>query len=230
MSDGDPASHARTAGPASLARAAGSASLARAVALAGWVALATLAAGAYREIALGRDAVAASDAAASHADWLEAIAQARAAAEAATPGSPWPERGGERLEAIAHDAEARGDDTTAVLAYGALESAARAAPTYGSRSARWRAAAEEGVRRVAAMRADTPRERPAASGSPDMSERRTEGAPAGGALAAASIAALAMGVGLAGLARGGMRPGARRAAAAIATAGLAVYAAVFLMN
>ncbi len=210
----------------------GPASLPRALAFAGWLALATLAAGAYREVGLGRDAVAASDAAAARSDWIEAIAQARAAAEAATPGSPWPERGGQRLEAIARDAEGRGDDATALLAYGALRSAAVAAPTLGPRSAHWRAAADDGLRRVEAMRADTPRGDRGDGAAPPPAPRDggRGGPPPYAAVAAVSLAALAMAIGLTGLARAGLAPAARRAAAAIAAAGLAIYAIVFLMN
>ena len=122
-----------------------------------------------REFAVGRDAVAAADAAAAaKSDWREAIAQARIAAEALAPASPWPERGLRRLEAIGHDAEARGDDPTALLAYGAMRTAAleTRAPGGRVRSDRWRHAAEEGLGRVAASSKDTPRSRALRPSSP----------------------------------------------------------------
>lgn len=102
-----------------------------------------------REIALGRAEVSLCDAAMQKSDWPEAIGHARAAAEAFVPGSPWPEQGWMRLEAIGHDAEARGDDETALLAYGAMRAAALATRAPGSGWASRRAQAEEALARVA---------------------------------------------------------------------------------
>ena len=109
-------------------------SLARLAALAALVVVAAVAVLTAREIATGQSEVAAADAAAARSDWGEAIVHARAAAEALVPGSPWPERGWERLEAVGHDAEARGDDATALLAYGAMRAAALTTRAPGSRS------------------------------------------------------------------------------------------------
>lgn len=107
-----------------------------------------------REVAIGRAEVALCDAAVQKSDWPEAIGHARAAAEALVPGSPWPEQGWMRLEAIGHDAEARGDDETALLAYGAMRAAALATRGPASGGAMRRAQAEEALARVAASGRD----------------------------------------------------------------------------
>ncbi|HTQ42275.1 MAG TPA: hypothetical protein VMI75_05900 [Polyangiaceae bacterium] len=107
-----------------------------------------------REVAIGRAEVALCDAATQKSDWPEAIGHARGAAEALVPGSPWPEQGWMRLEAIGHDAEARGDDETALLAYGAMRAAAMATRAPGSGWARRRAQSEEALARVAGASRD----------------------------------------------------------------------------
>jgi hypothetical protein len=107
-----------------------------------------------REVAMGRAEVSLCDAAVQKSDWPEAIGHARAAAEALAPGSPWPEQGWMRLEAIGHDAEARGDDETALLAYGAMRAGAMATRAPGSGWAKRRAQAEEALARVAAASRD----------------------------------------------------------------------------
>ncbi|HEY8040184.1 MAG TPA: hypothetical protein VIF15_10345 [Polyangiaceae bacterium] len=127
---------------------------ARAAALAAAAVVAVVATVTVRELSIGRDEVTLADAAAAKSDWPEAIGHARAAAEALVPGSPWPERGRQRLDAIGHDAEARGDDDTALLAYGAMRTAALATRAPGSSSDRWKAKAEEGLARVASSRKD----------------------------------------------------------------------------
>jgi hypothetical protein len=127
----------------------------RSAALAGLVVVGVVAVVALRQVSIGQREVAAADEAAARSDWPEAIAHARAAAEALVPGSPWPERGKLRLEAIGRDAEARGDDETSLLAYGALRTAALATsapPGLWSSSRSWRPIAEEGLARVAASR------------------------------------------------------------------------------
>ena len=78
----------------------------------------------WRQTATGAGEVAAADAEAARGHWPDAIAHARAAAEATAPASPWPERGFLRLEAIGRDATARGDEPTARLAYAAMRTAA----------------------------------------------------------------------------------------------------------
>lgn len=107
-----------------------------------------------RQVAIGRAEVSLCDAAMQKSDWPEAIGHARAAAEAFVPGSPWPEQGWLRLEAIGHDAEARGDDETALVAYGAMRAASLATRGAGSGWARRRTQAEEALARVAASSRD----------------------------------------------------------------------------
>jgi hypothetical protein len=125
-----------------------------ALALAAAVLLALVAVATARETALGRSELEAADRAAAATDWLEAIGHARAAAEAVAPGSPWPERACVRLESIGRDAEARGDQTTALLAYGALRSAAIATRVPLLGNSPWRDRADDDLARVAASNRD----------------------------------------------------------------------------
>jgi hypothetical protein len=96
---------------------------------------AALAAFAGRELMLGADAVRACDEALGRGDLPGAIDAAREAAEARVPGSPYAERGFERLEAIARTAEARDDDATATSAWRSVRAAALATTTLGGASA-----------------------------------------------------------------------------------------------
>jgi hypothetical protein len=68
----------------------------------------------------GRRALAACDSALARGDRVEAIVQARAAAEARCPWCSSPELGYARLYAIAKEAESHGDDATAVAAWRAV--------------------------------------------------------------------------------------------------------------
>ena len=91
----------------------------RAATLAALLVAVVVAIATVRQLRTGRVELGLADTAAQKSDWPLAIAHARSAAESMAPGSPWPERGWARLEAMGHDAEARGDDETALLAYGA---------------------------------------------------------------------------------------------------------------
>ncbi|MBX3211800.1 MAG: hypothetical protein KF850_07185 [Labilithrix sp.] len=71
----------------------------------------------------GRRSLEACEAALAREDRVEAIVLARAAAEARCPGCSAPARGHARLEAIATDAERRGDDATAIAAWQASRAA-----------------------------------------------------------------------------------------------------------
>jgi hypothetical protein len=71
----------------------------------------------------GRRAVVDADAALARGDLVEAVLFARIAAEARCPGCGAPDEGFTRLEKIARDAEARGDDTTAFAAWRAARAA-----------------------------------------------------------------------------------------------------------
>ena len=104
----------------------------------------------FRQASLGNAELVATDDAVLHADWRAAVAHARAAAEAFVPGASWVTRACERLQWIGRRAESRGDVDTALLAYGALRSAALATRTpFASGPTGWRTAAEDGLLRVA---------------------------------------------------------------------------------
>lgn len=96
----------------------------------------------------GRRALADADAALSRGDATDAILSARVAAEARCPGCSAPDEGFARLEKIAKDAEARGDDTTAFAAWRATRSALLATSVTSTASAR-RAHADNEIARFA---------------------------------------------------------------------------------
>lgn len=93
------------------------------IALVALVALVTLGVAWMGRISEGRRALADADAALSRNDTAEAISSSRIAAEARCPGCTAPEAGFAKLEKIAHDAEARGDDANAVAAWRATRAA-----------------------------------------------------------------------------------------------------------
>jgi hypothetical protein len=192
------------------------------------VVLAVLAVATARELTIGRDELAAADAAAEKSDWLETIGHARAAAEALVPGSPWPERGFRRLEAVGHDAEVRGDDETALLAYGAIRTAALATRAIGWSGDRWRMAAEGGLARVAAARKDSSAPRVTAEAM--LEALRKSETPATSTLAALAASAFAMVTGFARLALFGAEGRGGYAARVLAAAGFVGYALVLWMN
>jgi hypothetical protein len=100
------------------------------------------------EWSAGADAVEESDVALARGEVKEAIVQARRAAEAAVPFSPYPREGYERLESIARGAELHGDLELAAFAWRAVRSASAA--TRPAVAARGRGAeANEGILRVA---------------------------------------------------------------------------------
>jgi hypothetical protein len=181
-----------------------------------------------RQLRAGHAAVDLADAAAQKSDWPMAIAHARAAAEALVPGSPWPERGWLRLEAIGHDAEARGDDETALLAYGAMRGAALATRGPLSGSSGRRSQAEAGLARVATSERSATGQRVA--GESMLDALREGEPPVSWLLYALATAALAMVGGLAQLAWRGPDATGGRAAQVIAALGLLAYAAVTLTH
>ena len=208
--------------------AASSSAFGKVIARGGLVVLAVLAVATVRELNIGRDEVAAADAAAAQSDWPDTIGHARAAAEALVPGSPWPERGLRRLEAVGHDAEVRGDDETALLAYGAMRTAALATRAIGWSGARWRKAAEGGLARVAAARKDSsaPRVTPESM----LDALRTSETPATSTLATLAASAFAMITGFARLALFGAEGRGGYAARLLAAAGFVGYVLVLWMN
>jgi hypothetical protein len=179
-----------------------------------------------REWAEGSEEVAAADAAASRSDWAEAITRSRAAAEALAPGSPWPGRGWLRLRGIGHDAEARGDDATALASYSAMRAAALATEGIGAGVEVWRAEAEQGIARVAGSQRNLG---PHVSAESTLDALRSSETPGTLTLAALSFASVAIFGGLGWLVLAGPgRTRAARVAQAIAGLGFAVYAAVLL--
>jgi hypothetical protein len=117
----------------------------RAAGIAGVVVVAVLVVAIVRQYAIGQTQAAAAAFDAGRSDWTSAITHARAAAEAGAPGSRWPDEGFRRLDAIGHDAEARADGRTALLAYGAMMTAASDRFGMGP----WRARAEVALARLA---------------------------------------------------------------------------------
>jgi hypothetical protein len=196
----------------------------RAAALAALVVVAAAAVLTVREVAVGQTEVTAADAAAARSDWAEAIVHARAAAEALVPGSPWPARGWSRLDAIGHDAEARGDDATAMLAYGAMRTAALATRAPGSGSDRWRTRAEDSLARVASYRKDVGA--PQAPAGSMLDALRDNEPPPTPTLALLALAGVAMLAGLGRLAWAG----GERSAQLLAAVGFVAYAVVLLMT
>jgi hypothetical protein len=108
--------------------------LQRGLAVGALVVLGVLATAAVHELRAGARAIAASDAASTHGDSRAAIDAAHDAAEAAMPGSPYPEQGYARLAAIARAAEMQRDDATATAAWRATRAAALATNSMGSSS------------------------------------------------------------------------------------------------
>lgn len=97
-------------------------------------------------IAEGRKAIAEADAALGRGDVIDAVLAARVAAEARCPGCTAPEEGFARLERIAREAEARGDDATAFAAWRAQRAALLATATMSTTSERRRRADAEVAR------------------------------------------------------------------------------------
>jgi hypothetical protein len=191
------------------------------------VVVAVLGVATARELGIGQREVESADAAAERSDWPEAVLHARAAAEALVPGSPWPARGWERLEAIGHDAEARGDDPTALLAYGAMRAAALATTAPGAGTDVWRGRAEDGLARVAAStRSPTG---PRTTSDAMLDALRGNETPPTGRLVLLGAAAAAMLGGLARLAWAST-PAKARVAQAAAALGLVGYAIVVLTS
>jgi hypothetical protein len=181
----------------------------------------------WREWTTGREEVTAADAAAERSDWVEAITHARAAAEALAPGSPWPRRGWLRLEAVGHDAEARGDDATALAAYSAMRTAALATRAIGSGSGPWQAKADEGLARVAGSQRTLG---PHVSSDSMLEALRAGETPSVGKLAALSLASIAVLGGLGWLVLLGEDGRKARLAQSMAAAGFVLYAVVLLSS
>jgi hypothetical protein len=116
-----------------------------------------LAVSTVRQLVVGARAVADCDAAIARGDRAGAVSAARAAAESAAPGSPYPERGYKRLETMAKESEARGDDEAALAAWRAMLTAATSTRAPGGKTEGWRSMAAAGIERIATRAADTAR-------------------------------------------------------------------------
>ena len=138
-----------------------------AVALVTLLALAVAWAGRAAE---GRRALVDADAALARGDLLEAILSSRIAAEARCPGCGAPDEGFARLEKIARDAEARGDDATAFAAWRAARAALLTTAVSSTASAR-RVHADAEVARFA-HRIDAAAVAAGANPTPAASEER----------------------------------------------------------
>lgn len=172
----------------------------------------------------GRKALEASEAASKRGDHVEAIVQARAAAEARCPWCASPELGYARLYALAKGAEARGDDALAVAAWRAVRAATLATTVLDVAPAR-RERAEDEIARLehrVAVRASADGAAPAAA-----EERLREALRASVVPSAAVFLLLALGGAL--LLRGAVRlaraPALRALDVALAVGGAAVAGA-----
>ena len=101
-----------------------------------------------RQLETGARAMAASDQALGVGDVRTAIADARTAAEAVLPGSPYPRRGIERLAQLGKDAEARGDMAVAAAAWGAMRAAVLETRSLGGAHDAWLGEADHGLARA----------------------------------------------------------------------------------
>lgn len=196
-----------------------------AVALAVAVLIAVAVAWAGR-VSEGRRAIVDADSALERADLPEAIHAARIACEARCPGCAAPDEGFARLERIARDAEARGDDTTAFAAWRAARAALLATAVTTSSSTR-RARADAEIARFA-HRLDAAAVAAGATPTPAASEDRVRAALAESGMPGAATFAL---VGLGGLvflvagARFAASAKTRRSAADLGFAGLGIAVA-----
>jgi hypothetical protein len=131
-----------------------------------------------------------------------------------------------RLEAIGHDAEARGDDETALLAYGAMRAAAMATRAPGSAWAKRRAQSEEALARVAA--ADRDPASPHVTSDSMLEALREQAPPAPWLLMALAASAIATLVALCRLAWLGDGAAKARVTQGVAAIGFIAYALVAL--
>jgi hypothetical protein len=195
------------------------------------LALVTLAIAWAGRAAEGRRALVDADAALERGDVTEAILAARIAAEARCPGCGAPDEGYSKLEKIARDAEARGDDTTAFAAWRATRSALLATAVTSTSSTR-RAHADAEIARFA-HRLDAAAVGAGSSPTPAAAEDRVRAAltdsdvPGGATFALVGLGGLVF---LAGAARFAMaKSKASRTDLGLAIGGAAVAAAGALL-
>jgi hypothetical protein len=183
---------------------------------------------ALREVAIGKAEMGAVEDAVARSAWADAIGHARAAAETFVPGSPWPDRAMRRLDDIGRDATIRGDRGVALLAYGALRTAALATRAPGASNTYWRSIAEEALARLAGSGVNaSPAGQWASAMRADLVDPTI---PSVSALTALSVSALAILLGLVRLAGIGW-PSSRVFVSRIVIAtGFGIYAAVLLLS
>ncbi|HQY63647.1 MAG: hypothetical protein IPF92_02245 [Myxococcales bacterium] len=188
-------------------------------AAAGALTLAALvAAASTHEADEGARAIRASDAALAAKNPELAVAEAYLAATHVAPFSPWADRGHARLQAIADDAEARGDDDLAEIAWHAIRSAevATSGPLSGNPARRRRAELALGridARRMLVLAARTPGLARPNEGALAKAHGE-DGTPKAAALASLGAGSLLAAVCALALVSGGTRGGRRALAAA----------------
>jgi hypothetical protein len=176
----------------------------------------------------GRRALVECDAAFARGDAMDAILAARVAAEARCPGCSAPEEGFGKLEHIAKDAEARGDDATAFAAWRGIRAALLATSSFSTTGGR-RTHAEVEVARFA-HRLDAAAAAAGATPTPAAAEDRLRAAlatseiPSGTSFALVGLGGIVFLVAAARLAMG--RSGARgRTELGVAVVGVATAVA-----
>jgi hypothetical protein len=183
---------------------------------------------ALREVALGKAEMGAVEDAVARSAWTDAIWHARAAAETFVPGSPWPERAMRRLDGMGREATIRGDRGVALLAYGAVRTAALATRAPGAPNTYWRSIAEEGLARLAGSSADASRSGEWASAM--RADLVDPTMPSTWTLTALSVSALAILLGLVRLAGSGSLSSQVFVTRMIIATGFGIYAAVLLLS
>lgn len=180
----------------------------------------------------GKRALVECDAALARGELVDAILAARIAAEARCPTCSATEEGLGKLERIAKDAEARGDDSTAFAAWRGVRAALLGTSSFTATSER-RTHAEVEVARFA-HRMDAAAVAAGASPTPAAAEDRLRAAmavnelPSGTTFALVGLGGIAFLIAAIRFARGRL-PGAGRADLALAAAGMAIAVAGALL-
>lgn len=178
----------------------------------------------------GRRALAESDAAAARGDFVEAVFQARAAADARCPFCSASELGYARLYGIAKDAEGRNDTQTAIAAWRAVRAASLATSPFVAEGGR-RERAEQEIARLG-HKMDTAAAAAGAPSSAAATEEKLRAAHAESHVpgsATVALLALASVVFLAGAAAFAFERATRTAALAAIGAGAGLAAAALLL-
>ena len=178
----------------------------------------------------GQRALVESDGAVTRGDWVEAIFEARVAADARCPFCSASELGNARLYSIAKEAEARNDAQTAIAAWRAVRAAALASSVLDTHDSR-RQRADEEIARLG-HKIDAAAAAAGAPSSPAASEEKLRAAlaeshvPNGTTIVLVALGSVAF---LAGAAAFASRRGARHIQLAALASGLALVAAGLLL-